>query len=167
MVFAGVSYLAILVAAVASWFFGAAWYTLLAKPWMAARGYATREEMLGPSGKPSPVLATAWDAAPDGKTFTLKLREGVNWHDGKPFTSADVACSILTLKQVHPRGRSTFANVTDVKTPDPYTAVIELSRPAPFLLTALAGTGPAGPVTAHEMSAPGSTSVTDHDGLRE
>ena len=55
MVFAGVSYLAILVAAVASWIFGAAWYMTLAKPWMAAQGYANEAEMLGPSGKPSPV----------------------------------------------------------------------------------------------------------------
>jgi len=51
-----------------------------------------------------------------------------------------VAFSILTLKQVHPRGRGTFANVVDVKTPDPYTAVIVLSKPSPFLLTALAST---------------------------
>ena len=55
MVFAGISYLAVVVAAVASWCFGAAWYTALAKPWMAARGYATKEEMLGPGGKPSPA----------------------------------------------------------------------------------------------------------------
>jgi len=89
---------------------------------------------------PKPLLATSWVVSTDGLQYRFNLRRGVKWHDGKPFTSADVAFSILTLKQVHPRGRSTFANVTDVKTPDPYTAVIELSRPAPFLLTALAGT---------------------------
>ncbi|MEM5297761.1 ABC transporter substrate-binding protein [Burkholderia sp. JPY481] len=89
---------------------------------------------------PQPLLATAWSVGKDGLEYRFTLRRGVKWHDGKPFTSADVAFSILTLKQVHPRGRSTFANVTDVKTPDPYTAVIELSKPAPFLLTALAGT---------------------------
>jgi Protein of unknown function (DUF1761) len=53
--FAGVSYLAILVAAVASWPFGAVWYMTLAKPWMAAQGYASKAEMLGPGGKPSPL----------------------------------------------------------------------------------------------------------------
>ena len=46
---------------------------------------------LDAKGNPTPVLATSWDAAPDGKTVTFKLREGVTWHDGKPFTSADVA----------------------------------------------------------------------------
>jgi peptide/nickel transport system substrate-binding protein len=88
---------------------------------------------------PEPLLATAWSVSKDGLQYRFTLRQGVWWHDGKPFTSADVAFSILTLKQVHPRGRSTFANVTDVKTPDPYTAIIELSKPAPFLLTALSG----------------------------
>ncbi|AQH02737.1 ABC transporter substrate-binding protein [Burkholderia sp. KK1] len=88
---------------------------------------------------PKPLLATAWSVSKDGLQYRFKLRQGVKWHDGKPFTAEDVAFSILTLKQSHPRGRSTFANVTSVKTPDPYTAVIELSKPAPFLLTALSG----------------------------
>ena len=51
--------------------------------------------------------------------------------------------SIDLLKAVHPRGRSTFANVTRVATPDARTAVIELSKPAPYLLKALsAGESP-------------------------
>ncbi|GGD89298.1 ABC transporter substrate-binding protein [Caballeronia grimmiae] len=88
---------------------------------------------------PKPLLATAWSVSKDGLHYRFTLRQGVKWHDGKPFTSDDVAFSILTLKQVHPRGRSTFANVTGVETPDAYTAIIDLSKPAPFLLTALSG----------------------------
>ncbi|MFL7905258.1 ABC transporter substrate-binding protein [Azospirillum argentinense] len=88
---------------------------------------------------PKPLLATAWEVAKDGLQYRFSLRPGVKWHDGKDFTSADVAFSILTLKQSHPRGRSTFANVVEVQTPDPLTAVIVLSKPAPYLLTALAG----------------------------
>ncbi|MDD2926594.1 ABC transporter substrate-binding protein [Rhodoferax sp.] len=88
--------------------------------------------------KPKPQLATAWDVSKDGLQYRFQLRKGVKWHDGKDFTSADVAFSILTLKQVHPRGRGTFANVTEVKTPDAHTAVLVLNKPAPFLLTALA-----------------------------
>jgi peptide/nickel transport system substrate-binding protein len=90
--------------------------------------------------KPRPLLATAWSRSKDGLQYTFELRRGVKWHDGRDFTSADVAFSILTLKQVHPRGRGTFANVTEVRTPDAHTAVIVLSKPAPFLLTALAAT---------------------------
>jgi len=43
MTFAGVNYLAVLVAAVAAWLAGAAWYTALAKPWMAALGKTPQE----------------------------------------------------------------------------------------------------------------------------
>lgn len=87
---------------------------------------------------PKPQLATAWSISPDGKQYTFTLRQGVRWHDGKDFTSADVATSIALLKQWHPRGRSTFANVQEVRTPDPHTAVVALSQPAPYLLYALA-----------------------------
>ncbi len=87
--------------------------------------------------KPIPQLATAWQASSDGLQYTFKLREGVKWHDGREFTSADVAFSILALKEVHPRGRATFANVTEVATPDPHTAIVKLAKPAPYLLGAL------------------------------
>jgi len=87
--------------------------------------------------KPRASLATEWSISEDGKTYTFKLRPNVKFHDGKPFTSADVAYSIQLLKTVHPRGRNTFANVTEVKTPDPLTAIIELSKPAPYLIKAL------------------------------
>ncbi len=66
---------------------------------------------------PIPALATEWEISPDGLQYTFKLRQGVKWHDGKDFTSADVAFSILTLKEVHPRGRATFSSVTEVATP--------------------------------------------------
>ena len=88
---------------------------------------------------PKPLLATAWEVSPDGLTYRFTLRSGVTWHDGRPFTAADVAFSIMLLKRLHPRGRSTFANVTDVDTPDPQTAILRLSKPAPYLIKALAG----------------------------
>ncbi len=88
---------------------------------------------------PLPLLATAWEISDDGLQYTFTLREGVKWHDGEDFTSEDVAFSLLTLKEVHPRGRAIFANVTEVQTPDDHTAIVVLSKPAPYLLTALAG----------------------------
>jgi len=86
--------------------------------------------------KPLPLLATEWSVSDDGLEYTFKLRQGVKWHDGADFTAADVAFSILRLKEAHPRGRITYQNVTEVQTPDLHTAVIVLSKPAPFLLTA-------------------------------
>ena len=88
---------------------------------------------------PKPLLATAWEVAPDGLTYTFKLRPNVTFHDGHPFTASDVAFSIMLLKRLHPRGRSTFANVSAVDTPDELTAVFHLAKPAPYLIKALAG----------------------------
>ncbi|GHT88082.1 peptide ABC transporter substrate-binding protein [Betaproteobacteria bacterium] len=87
---------------------------------------------------PQPQLATSWTISPDGKEYTFNLRQGVKWHDGQDFTSADVAFSILTLKKIHPRGVNTFANVEEVKTPDAHTAILVLSKPAPYLIKAFA-----------------------------
>lgn len=85
-----------------------------------------------------PQLAQSWDVSPDGLRITFKLRPGVLWHDGKPFTSADVAFSVLSIwKKFHSRGRSTFANVIAVDTPDPLTVIWRLSSPAPYILSAL------------------------------
>ena len=40
-----------------------------------------------------PDLATEWQWSEDGTKLTFKLRDGVSWHDGEPFTSADVKCT--------------------------------------------------------------------------
>lgn len=91
--------------------------------------------------KPIPSLAKSWSVSPDGRTITFKLREGVKFHDGKPFTSADVQFTVMdVLKKVHPRGpTTTFREVESVDTPDPLTAVFHLRHPAPYLLMGLSG----------------------------
>jgi len=87
---------------------------------------------------PRPQLALSWETAPDGLAITFHLRPNVQWHDGEPFTSADLSYSLLEVwRKFHGRGRSTFATVTAVETPDPLTAVIRLAKPAPYLLAAL------------------------------
>ncbi|MDB5724414.1 MAG: putative transporter, substrate binding subunit [Novosphingobium sp.] len=90
------------------------------------------------AGHPQPQLALSWETAPDALSTTLKLRPGVKWHDGKPFTSADVAYSLTEVwRKLHSRGRSTFAQVEAVETPDPLTVVLRLTRPVPYLISAL------------------------------
>jgi len=44
-----------------------------------------------------PELATSWTWSGDGKGLSFKLRQGVKWHDGKPFTAKDVACTFDLL----------------------------------------------------------------------
>ena len=89
-------------------------------------------------GKMVPVLAESVDVSEDGKTVTFNLRKGVSWHDGKPFTSADVQFTIMeVLKKVHPRGPNSFKEVNSIDTPDAHTAVFNLGNPAPYMLRAL------------------------------
>jgi len=44
-----------------------------------------------------PELATGWAWSEDGTELTFKLRDGVKWHDGKPFTAEDVKCTLDLL----------------------------------------------------------------------
>jgi peptide/nickel transport system substrate-binding protein len=84
-----------------------------------------------------PGLAESWESSPDGKAYTFRLRKGVKWHDGRPFTSSDV---VATWKLVmNPDFGAFFTlgfdKITAIETPDDYTAVIKLSEVyAPFLI---------------------------------
>src|SRR5919197_2060783 len=71
-----------------------------------------------PKLDPLPGLAESWSVSEDGKVYTFKLVKGVTWHDGKPFTSADVLFSIDMLKQTHARARNKLSQVEKVEAPD-------------------------------------------------
>lgn len=87
---------------------------------------------------PRPSLAESWDTSPDGKTVTFHLRHGVQWHDGKPFTAADVQFSLMeVVKKYHPRGPGNLGPVDAIDTPDPFTAVFHLSHPYPPMMKGL------------------------------
>lgn len=88
--------------------------------------------------QPVPSLAESWTISDGGKTITFKLRQGVTWHDGKPFTSADVQFSLLEIvKKFHPRGPGNLGPVTAIETPDTHTAVFRLEHPYPPLMKGL------------------------------
>jgi len=83
----------------------------------------------------TPLLATGWQGSDDGLSITFTLRDGVKWHDGTPFTSADVAFSAMEVwKPLQNIGRAVFANLEAVETPDPLTAVFRFSKPTPLQL---------------------------------
>lgn len=84
---------------------------------------------------PQPSLATAWTVSPDGLTYVFKLKPNVKWHDGKPFTAADVVFSIdVFLRKTHARARSNMAVVQSIREVDPLTVEFKLKQPfGPFL----------------------------------
>lgn len=91
-----------------------------------------------------PDLAESWEVSRDGLTYSFKLRQGVRWHDGKPFTSADVKFTYMEiLAKYHPTGRLGFSLVTAIDTPDAHTVVVRLRKPfAPFLFMTNLSSGP-------------------------
>lgn len=98
------------------------------------QGLLTYDEKL----KPLPSLAKAWKISDDGLTYSFELQQGVKWHDGKPFSSADVVFSIdQFLRKVHPRARVIINKyVETITAPDANNVVIKLKEPfAPFITT--------------------------------
>ncbi len=92
-------------------------------------------EYEGPSLTPKPGLAQSWTVDANQRIYTFKLRPGVKWHDGAPFTSADVKFSIEKIvRPLHSRGKVYFGNVALIDTPDPLTVVFKLTEPVPFFL---------------------------------
>jgi peptide/nickel transport system substrate-binding protein len=81
-------------------------------------------------------LAESWQVRDGGRTIIFKLKPGVKWHDGQPFTSADVKFtveSILDPKVASPR-KSGFDLIERIETPDPLTVIARYKKPfAPAL----------------------------------
>jgi hypothetical protein len=91
-----------------------------------------------------PELATGWTWDEEGTRLTFKLREGVKWHDGKPFTAADVKCTWELVQgktaeklRVNPR-KGWYDNLTEIQTNGDYEVTFVLKRPQPAFLALLA-----------------------------
>jgi peptide/nickel transport system substrate-binding protein len=79
-----------------------------------------------------PALATSWQTSADGLALTFHLRRGVKWHDGQPFTAADVKFTYDTIcdPAVTPTiAKSDYAAIAGIDTPDEYTVVFRLKQP--------------------------------------
>jgi len=96
-----------------------------------------------------PDLAESWKWSDDNTKLTFKLRQGVKWHDGKPFTSADVKCTFESLMGDDDGGKSTiirknprkiwYKHLKSVDTNGDFEVTFALDAPQPSLLTMLAG----------------------------
>jgi peptide/nickel transport system substrate-binding protein len=85
-----------------------------------------------------PLLATEWKASPDNKVFTLKLRQGVKFHDGTPFTSAAVKASFDRRAAVNQGPAYMVTDVESVTTQGDYDVTITLKAPNSAFLDYLA-----------------------------
>ncbi len=94
----------------------------------------------GGTDKPElePLLATEWKASPDNKVFDLKLREGVKFHDGTPFTSAAVKASFDRRLAVNQGPAYMVTDVESVTTQGDYGVTITLKAPNSAFLDYLA-----------------------------
>jgi peptide/nickel transport system substrate-binding protein len=91
-----------------------------------------------------PDLAKSWTWSEDGKTLTFVLQQGVTWHDGKPFTAADVKCTWDLLAGKAKENlklnfrKGWYANIESVTVNGDYEAAFNLKAPQPALLALLA-----------------------------
>jgi peptide/nickel transport system substrate-binding protein len=91
-----------------------------------------------------PDLASEWSWDEDKAQLTFRLREGIKWHDGKPFTAKDVVCTwdLLTGKsseklRINPR-KAWYRNLEEVTISGDDEVTFHLKRPQPAFLMALA-----------------------------
>jgi len=91
-----------------------------------------------------PDLASDWSWDEDKTQLTFRLREGVKWHDGKPFTAKDVQCTwdLLTGKtsdqlRINPR-KAWYRNLEEVAVNGDYEVTFRLKRPQPAFIALLA-----------------------------
>jgi peptide/nickel transport system substrate-binding protein len=92
-----------------------------------------------------PELAESWSWSEQGRVLTFTLRQGVTWHDGKPFTAADVKETFDIVRgakragmKLNPR-KTWYANVREIVTRGEREVTFRLNRAQPSLLSMLAG----------------------------
>ena len=88
---------------------------------------------------PTPDLAESWTVDKDSKVFTFKLVKNARWHDGMPFTSADVKFSFENiLLKYHSRTKAGLGSVIEaIDTPNEHTVIFRLKVPYGPLLQRL------------------------------
>ena len=93
-----------------------------------------------------PELAERWSWQDNYRNLVFFLRRNVKWHDGKPFTSADVKYTFDVAREAPEAParlrlsarKEWWSSVASIEAPEPYTVVFHLKRPQPSLLLMLA-----------------------------
>jgi peptide/nickel transport system substrate-binding protein len=101
--------------------------------------YESLVTLKGGTAQVVPRLATSWQSTPDAKHWTFKLRSGVKFHDGTPFTSAAVKSTVERLIKINRgMGYAYKGTVDTIDTPDPLTVRFNLTGPDAAFLSKLA-----------------------------
>ena len=87
------------------------------------------------TAEPMPGLAKSWDVSDDGMTYTFELFEVVKWHDGEPFSSADVKYTLDYIMDNGLPGSGWIGPYDSCETPDDNTVIIHLYEPNSAFLT--------------------------------
>ncbi|MBI3455202.1 MAG: ABC transporter substrate-binding protein [Candidatus Rokubacteria bacterium] len=89
--------------------------------------------------RPIPMLAEGMPAvSKDELTYTIKLRRGVKFHNGKEMTAEDVVASLSRWGQQSPYGKALYAQVADVRGVDKYTVELKLKEKSAIVVISLA-----------------------------
>ncbi len=86
-------------------------------------------------------LAQSWEIDESGLVYTFRLHENALWHDGQPLTSEDVKYTYETITEKGYPFSAFLKDVTEIRTPDDHTLVIELGQPNAAFLPQLAQAG--------------------------
>jgi peptide/nickel transport system substrate-binding protein len=85
------------------------------------------------ANRPIPMLAESFAESPDRLSYTFRLRHGVTFHDGTPFTSADAVASFDRYAKIG-LARSALDAVASWDAPDPFTFAVHLKHPQPSFI---------------------------------
>ncbi len=80
-------------------------------------------------------LAESWEAAPDGMSYTFRIRRNIQWHDGKPLKAEDIRWALTEINmKYNPIASTGFAAVERIEAPDDHTLVVRMKWPFPAFL---------------------------------
>ncbi|MEW5987743.1 MAG: ABC transporter substrate-binding protein [Chloroflexota bacterium] len=91
---------------------------------------------IDPASNVQPRLATAWKVSDDGLTYTFTLAEGVTFHDGSPFTAADVVWTFNRLRDpsLELPTADLYQNIANIEASGELEVTFSLTNPNPFFL---------------------------------
>lgn len=116
---------------------------------------------IGTDLAPRPQMAEGHSTERDGRRWTIRLREGLRFHDGTPVIAADCAASVLRWMKRDGLGQALAPRLDAIDTPDDRTLVFRLSQPFPRMLTMLGKLTTAPVMPAHLAKTDAFVQITD------